>query len=100
MILARPHQEGSIKCRIRTDDSIKVKLYTSPITLTPKVNIFHPIIDPSDYYDGEYIVKPLPYESQELQTQEKFMENNVVVLAIPYFETSNISNGLTVYIGE
>lgn len=100
MIVARPHQEGSLKFRLEPSSSIKVKLYTSPNAITPKVNIFHPIVDPSDVYDGDYVVKPIPYNSQELETQDKFMYDNVTVLPIPYFETSNLSDGLTVYIGE
>lgn len=50
-------------------------------------------------YEGEYIVKPT-VDDQMLETKNKLMVDNVTVLAIPYFETSNIANGLTVYIGE
>ena len=49
-------------------------------------------------YEGAYEVTPLPFESQTLETKNKMMNDNVVVLEIPYFETSNIS-GTTVYIG-
>lgn len=51
-----------------------------------------------DIYSGEYIVTPKPYDDQILETKEKLMEDDVTVLAIPYYETSNIS-GITVYIG-
>ena len=50
-------------------------------------------------YEGEYIVKP-KVDDQQLLTNHKYMTDDVTVLAIPYFETSNIANGLTVYIGE
>lgn len=50
-------------------------------------------------YEGEYIIKPT-VDDQMLETKNKLMEDDVTVLAIPYFETSNIANGLTVYIGE
>jgi hypothetical protein len=33
-----------------------------------------------------------------LETRDKMMINDVTVLEIPYFETSNIS-GITIYIG-
>lgn len=53
-----------------------------------------------DEYDGEYIVKPLPYDDQTLETEGLLMTDDVTVLKIPYYETSNIADGLTVYIGE
>ena len=53
---------------------------------------------PVDDYDGDYIVTPIPYNSQTLETKDKRMLEDVTVLAIPYYETSNTS-GLTVYIG-
>ena len=52
---------------------------------------------PVDIYDGDYIITP-KVESQLMRTKNKKMEDNVTVLAIPYFETSNLT-GKTVYIG-
>lgn len=49
-------------------------------------------------YTGAYEVTPLPFEAQTLRTKNKLMGDDVVVLEIPYFETSNVS-GTTVYIG-
>lgn len=54
----------------------------------------------AEIFDGDYTVKPQPYDSQTLDTKNKLMRDDVTVLAIPYFETSNLSDGLTVYIGE
>ena len=48
-------------------------------------------------YDDGYIVTPRVY-AQTLNTKNKLMKDNVSVLAIPYYETSNLS-GKTVYIG-
>lgn len=48
-------------------------------------------------YNGNYIVTPHTY-SQSLPTKNKLMKDDVSVLAIPYYETSNLS-GKTVYIG-
>ena len=50
-----------------------------------------------DSYDGGYIVTPRVH-AQTLNTKNKLMKDNVSVLAIPYYETSNLS-GKTVYIG-
>lgn len=51
-----------------------------------------------DYYRGEYIVTP-KVVSQSLETKNKVMSDDVTVLEIPYFETSNES-GTTVYIAD
>lgn len=48
-------------------------------------------------YEGDYIVTPRIH-AQTLNTKNKLMKDNVSVLAIPYYETSNLS-GKTVYIG-
>ena len=50
-----------------------------------------------DSYDDGYIVTPRVH-AQTLNTKNKLMKDNVSVLAIPYYETSNLS-GKTVYIG-
>lgn len=49
-------------------------------------------------YEGEYTITPAPFESQTLETNNKLMHDDVTVLAIPYYETSNVS-GITIYIG-
>ena len=56
-----------------------------------------PTAAPADPYDGEYTVTPRVTE-QTLNTKHKYMEDDVCVLAIPYYETSNLS-GKTAYIG-
>ena len=50
-------------------------------------------------YSGAYEVTPLANEEATLKTAQKFMDSNVVVKQIPYFETSNTADGETVYIG-
>lgn len=49
-------------------------------------------------YDGPYEVVPI-YEDIDLETKEKYMENNVKVHAIPVHEVSNPQGGVTVTIG-
>ena len=48
-------------------------------------------------YSGDYTITP-KVQSQTMYTRNKKMEDNVTVLAIPYYETSNLK-GKTVYIG-
>ena len=49
-------------------------------------------------YSGAYEVTP-ETTGQTLKTAQKYMEKNVEVRAIPYYEVSNPSGGNTVYIG-
>ena len=48
-------------------------------------------------YEGEYLVIPLPDADVVLETNGKYMEDDVTVVQIPYYETSNVS-GMTVHI--
>ena len=49
-------------------------------------------------YEGEYQITP-SLDIQILATDGKIMEDDVVVLEIPYFETSNPQGGYTAIIG-
>ena len=51
-----------------------------------------------DEYEGPYVVTPKAWEEIILDTDYKLMKDDVTVLEIPYYETSNVS-GLTAYIG-
>lgn len=50
-------------------------------------------------YEGEYVVTP-KVDQQKLDTKGAVMNDDVTILAIPYFETSNNSGGNTVYIAK
>lgn len=49
-------------------------------------------------YDGEYEVNP-SFQTQVLETRERYMSDDVTVNAIEISRTSNPSGGTTVYIG-
>ena len=51
-------------------------------------------------YDGAYEVTPLANEETTLLTNQKFMDGDVKVNKIPYYETSNESEGETVFIAS
>lgn len=51
-----------------------------------------------EHYDGDYDVVP-GREGTVLETQDKVMDDNVVVHPIPFFRVSNLSGGTTCYIG-
>lgn len=68
--------------------------------INPKNILQGNIIVPIEHYEeykGEYSVTP-KVSSQTLHTQNLVMKNNLTILEIPYFETSN-ETGNTVYIG-
>lgn len=58
-----------------------------------------PLPPSEDDYTGEYFVVPLADEQIILDTKYKRMLKDVTVDKIPYYETSNPSNGYTVIIG-
>ena len=49
-------------------------------------------------YDEEYNITPLAFEDITLRTKNKKMSKDVIVRQIPYYETSNLGGGVTVYI--
>lgn len=51
-----------------------------------------------EHFDGPYTVTPLAFSETILETQDKVMDDDVTVLRIPYYETSNLSGGYTVFI--
>ena len=51
-------------------------------------------------YSGEYEVVPSAFNTQVLPTANKVLKKDVTVQKVPYFETSNVQNGVTVYIAE
>lgn len=54
----------------------------------------------AEIYDGEYTVHSEAHEVQTLSTANKQLVKNIIVEKIPYFETSNLSDGITAYIGS
>lgn len=63
-----------------------------------EVQIMHA---PAGYevYEGSYTVTP-KVTSQELETADRLLKENVTVNAIPYWDVSNETGGSTVYIGS
>lgn len=55
--------------------------------------------EPIETYDGPYEVIPMANSEVTLATEGKKMKDDVLVLEVPYYETSNLSGGYTVYIG-
>lgn len=62
------------------------------------VNVGGTIKEEPVYYEGEYEVIP-SIEEQVLETNRKYMKDDVMVKEIPYAEVTNLANGITVTIG-
>ncbi len=50
-------------------------------------------------YEGPYVVTPILYGAQELDTNNKRMTDNMTVREIPITQTTNLHGGYTVVIG-
>lgn len=50
-------------------------------------------------YTGAYAVTPAVYATS-VPTAQKYMEGDITIKAIPYYDVSNTAGGNTVYIGE
>ena len=83
---------------INTKNTLKGSL-TSSASLKGFLILPEYISSDYDIYDGEYEIIPAPFEDKVLSTENKLMQADVTVKEIPYFETSNLSGGNTVYIG-
>ena len=51
-------------------------------------------------YHGPTVIKPEAYDMQILETEYTTVKENIIVLPIPYYETTNPQGGTTIYIGE
>lgn len=81
---------------------IDLKFKIDPAKVDLKFNNYQRVIatdETVDRYKGDYEVTP-KVESQVLQTAQKFLEDNVTIKEIPYFDVSNNAGGSTVYIGN
>ena len=72
---------------------IRPKTYYGELTLKGSENKY-------PEYTGQTTVTPEVDMMQILQTEKKVVKENIIVLPIPYYETSNPQGGNTVYIGE
>lgn len=80
------NQYGVLKGKIRSEISISA-------------TVRYPIDVRIPTYDGNYQVVPKSTE-QLLSTKDKQMTDDVTIKAIPYFETSNEEDGVTIFIGS
>jgi len=78
---------ASIKGTLSPDASLLGNL-TVPTVITPNP------------YEGDYVITPRAHNTVTLETRNKTMTDDVTVLKVPYYETSNLFDGKTAYIAE
>lgn len=81
------------------DDTLPMDVTSSNETVDMTIGATYAMTE-GDPYEGSYEVTPKAWEAQTLATKDKLMEDDVTVFKIPYYETSNIFDGLTVFIAE
>ena len=85
---------GQLKAAISNTASLVGKI-TNADFLKGALSI--PLASEVPTYEGEYEITP-KVNAQTIETRSKTMKDDLTVLAIPYYETSN-PTGKTVYIG-
>lgn len=53
-----------------------------------------------EQFSGPYEMVPTAFSPQVLDTQNKILLDNITIKEIPFYETSNLSDGITAYIGK
>lgn len=82
----------------RQEYDLEVEQSTTELSLGTAESVTVNIFEVPEY-EGSYVVIP-DTQSQTLETKDKRMADDVLVREIPYYETSNPQNGLTVYIAN
>lgn len=91
------NQYGTLHGICRRGVALNAKIVDTTLKLKARIQL--PASITADIYDGDYEVSPA-VDAKELETKHKFMQDNVTVLAIPYYEVSNDQNGFTAIIAE
>lgn len=89
---------GTISGSIGVSGGITGSL-SPPTTLTGSL-IFATGGIPVDIYSGPYEVTPKAWNDQTLETEGLLMTDDVTVFKVPYYETSNVFDGKTIFIAE
>lgn len=64
-----------------------------------RFDYFQQVMITPDTYEGDYTVVPKA-EAQSLPTKKKYLEDDITVTEIPYFDVTNPAGGQTIYIGS
>ena len=89
------HSQETLFGIVKSGGTIQGKLKAEGILVG---EVGFPKCDYPEVYNGDYEVTPKRY-AQSLDTDDKYMREDVQIKAIPYFEVSNES-GVTCYIAD
>lgn len=90
--------EGTLRGNITVNAmALKGSMHTNKFSLKGDIEIG--IASDIEVYKGPFTITPNPLHSVNIATKNKFLEKNITVKKIPYFEASNLY-GDTVYIGD
>lgn len=82
----------------RQEYALEVGQNANPCSLETAESVVVNMVDIPEY-SGSYVVIP-DTQDQQLETKNKWMADDILVKEIPYYETSNQQNGITVYIAN
>lgn len=88
------YTEDTLSGTIKDGGQIQGRLQSEGVLIG---EVGFPHCDYPKAYDGDYDVTPRSY-AQTLDTNDKYMREDVTIRQIPYYETSN-DFGETIYIG-
>lgn len=85
----------------KSDVQMEAKFIEHDLLLDAKFESFQKVTvqDGVKPYVGAYEVTP-KVDAQTIPTAKKYMTDDMRINAIPFYETSNLSNGKTIYIGS
>ena len=89
---------NSIPLRVSSDQGGRATLRVATTNETIKLATSIKIEENTNPYDGEYVVDP-SFETQILNTKNKTLSDDITVTPIGVQRVSNLSGGITVYIG-
>lgn len=83
----------------RSDKVIDIHMTPKNPRITVKIGGSHSGID-YPVYHGQTYISPEAYDMQILETENTVVKENIIVLPIPYYQTTNPQGGNTIYIGD
>lgn len=78
----------------------EVQLLTDAEKAQARKNIGALSLEDLPKYEGAYSVTPSAHDDTTLETAQKYLDADVQVKKIPYYETDNAAGGTTIYIGS
>lgn len=94
--------EQTLETRFAASEQLlKARFAEEDLTFTPDMGDIVQLPPDHDvpHYKGDYSVTPT-VDGKTLKTAQTFLEEDIKIKKIPYFEVSNNSGGDTVYIGN